>query len=336
LLEALDPAFRVTVAGVEPTVVERVAAARQGAAVELVPLMKGKLDVSGFAARMRALRRLRPDVFHANLHTPVASRYAVLAALLTPGVRVVVVEHLASRNPPTRGQRLMKRLAARRIAAHVAVGEGVARSIEAMFGLQPGSMRVIHNAVPDQQLEQRPRLREGRIVGSLGRLDRQKGYDVLVRALAQLPSDVSAVVVGDGPERDALHELAATLGVDGRFVVTGWKEDARDELTAFDVFALPSRFEGFPLALLEAMLAGLPPVATDVGSVAEAIVDGQTGLLVKSDDVDGLAAALLGLLDDEQRAEQLGQAARAHVLANFSPAVPAKAFEALYKEILSR
>jgi glycosyltransferase involved in cell wall biosynthesis len=336
LLEALDPAIRVTVLGVEPAVVERVAAMRKDAASELVPPMKGKWDASGFAARLRALRRLRPDVFQANLHTPVASRYAVLAALLTPAVRVVVVEQLASQNPPTRGQKLLKRLAARRTAAHVAVGERAARSIEAMFGLRPGSIRVIHNAVPDRELQQRPRLREGRIVGSVGRLDRQKGHDLLVRSLAQLPADVSAVVVGDGPERDVLRALAAKLGVDGRFVVTGWKEDARDYLTSFDVFALPSRFEGFPLALLEAMLAGLPSVATDVGSVAEAIVDGETGLLIKSEDVDALTGALGDLLKDEQRAKRLGEAARAHVLANFSADVPARAFEALYDEILDR
>jgi glycosyltransferase involved in cell wall biosynthesis len=336
LLEALDPAIEVTVVGTEPTVVERVAAARPKAAAVLVPTMARKRDVATFARLVRTIRRLRPDIFHANLHTSAAGRYAVLAAVLTPGVRVVVVEQLATLNPPTRGQKLLKRFAARRVAAQVAVGERAARSIEGRFGLRPGSIRVIHNAVPDRELEARPRLFEGRIVGTVGRLDRQKGHDLLVRALAQLPQDVSAVVVGDGPERDNLHDLATSLGVEGRFMVTGWKDDARDYLTAFDVFALPSRFEGFPLALLEAMLARLPAVAADVGSVAEAVVDRETGLLIESDDVEALAGAIGELLDDEQRAKQLGLAGRAHVLANFSTTASTKAFEALYDEILSR
>jgi glycosyltransferase involved in cell wall biosynthesis len=333
LLEALDPAIRVTVLGCEPTVVERVAGARPGTAVELISPVRGKRDLLGFAAHVRTLRRLRPDVLQANLHTSVASRYTVLAALLLPRVRVVVVEQLATLTRPTRGQKLLKQLTARRLAAHVAVGARAARSIEALFDLRPGSIRVIHNAVPDSELRSMQRLREGPIVGSVGRLDRQKGHDLLARALPQLPA-ATAVVVGDGPERDALDNLADSLGVGGRFVVTGWRDDARDFLTTFDVFALPSRFEGFPLALLEAMLAGLPVVAADVGSVAEAVVDGQTGVLVEAEDVDGLAHAIAELLADESRRRTLGAAARSHVLANFSPGRTAKAFEALYEEIL--
>jgi glycosyltransferase involved in cell wall biosynthesis len=321
--------------GVEKAVVERVAAARPSAAVELVPPVSGRLDLRGFAAQARKLRQLRPDVFQANLHTSVAARYTVLAALLTPGVRVVVVEQLATLTTPTRGQKLLKRLTARRLAAHVAVGERTARSIEALFGLRPQSIRVIHNAVPDRPLRERQRSRSGSVVGSVGRLDRQKGHDLLVRALPHLPG-VAVVVVGDGPERVPLEDLATELGVVDRFVVTGWQEDAQDYLTTFDVFALPSRFEGFPLALLEAMLARLPVVAADVGSVAEAVLDGETGLLVAAEDVEALTSAIAALLDDNSRREKLGSAARAHVLANFSPAGAARAFEALYEEILRR
>ena len=333
LLEALDPTIRVTVVGVEPAVVAHVAAARPGTAVELVPPVRGKRDLAGFIVQIRTIRRLRPNVFHANLHTPVAARYAILAAVLVPGVRVVVVEQLATRTPPTRGQRLLKRETSRRLAAHVAVGARAARSIEDLFGLRPGSIRVIHNAVHDRQLRRLRRPRSGAIVGSVGRIDRQKGHDLLVRALPQLP-DVTAVVVGDGPEREELVALAGSLGVADRLVITGWKDDARDSLTTFDVFALPSRFEGFPLALLEAMLAGLPVVAADVGSVSEAVVDRRTGILIDAEDVDALANAVRELLEDEALRKTLGANARSHVLANFTLEETANAFRALYEQVL--
>jgi hypothetical protein len=158
LLERLDPAIDVTVVGIEPAVVERVAAARRGAATELVRPLRAKGDLTRLGPRLRALRNMRPDIFHANLHTSVAGRYELLAALLAR-VPVVVVEQLATINPPTRGQKLLKQFTARRLAAHVAVGERAARSIESRFGLRPDSIRVIHNAVPDRPLEQRPRLR---------------------------------------------------------------------------------------------------------------------------------------------------------------------------------
>jgi glycosyltransferase involved in cell wall biosynthesis len=333
LLGALDPSIRVTVVGVDAAVVEHVAAARPGAEVVLVARVDGKLDLRGFLLHGRTLRRLRPDVVQANLHTPVAGRYTVLAAVLVSRSRVVVVEHLPTLAQPTRGQILLKRFTSRRLAGHVAVGVRAARWIESLFGLPARSIRVIHNAVPDRELRPSERLVPGPIVGTIGRLDTQKGHDVLVRALAHLP-DVTAVVVGDGPERDALTNLAQELGVADRLVLTGWREDARDLLTTFDVFALPSRFEGFPLVVLEAMLASLPIVASDVGSVSEAIVDGETGVLVEAEDVESLAAAIAALLGDEPRRRRLGANARRSVLESFSPAGTAKAFEALYEEIL--
>src|SRR6266542_1804168 len=250
-----------------PAIVARVASSRSSAAEQLIRPVRGKSDLRAFIHHLQTIRRLRPDVFHVNLHTSVAARYTVLAALLL-GLRVVVVEQLATLTPPTRGQKILKRLTARRLAAHVAVGERAARSIETRFGLRPDSIGVIHNAVPDLDLHGLPRTHQGFVIGSVGRLDRQKGYDVLLHALVQVPG-VNAVLVGDGPERDALLALADSLGIGDRLAIAGWRDDVREQLAAFDAFVLPSRFEGFPLALLEAMLVGLPVGASDVGSVVE-------------------------------------------------------------------
>jgi glycosyltransferase involved in cell wall biosynthesis len=331
LVQALDPGIRVTVVGTEPAVVDRIAAARPGADAEIVRPIRGKLDVPAIVGLARTFARLRPDILHANLNTPVACRYALAIATLLPRVAVVAVEQLATVTPPTRLQRLLKRATSRRLAAHIGVGERAAREIERLFGLRANSIRVIHNAVPDEEPNRLARSVAGPIVGSVGRLDRQKGYDVLVRALAQLP-DVQAVVVGDGPERDALTALAEEIGVGDRLSLPGWRDDARAYLATFDVFALPSRFEGFPLAVLEAMLAEVPVVASDVGSVSEAVIDGETGLLVAPDDVDALASAIARLLRDGDRAA-LGREGRKRVLDRFSVERMARQFEAVYSEV---
>jgi glycosyltransferase involved in cell wall biosynthesis len=143
---------------------------------------------------------------------------------------------------------------------------------------------------------------------------------------------VSVVLVGGGPERMTLEQMAKETGVDDRLIITGWREDARDHLTGLDLFVLPSRFEGFPLAILEAMLACLPVVATDVGSVAEAVIDGETGLLVPPEDPEALAASISELLADPERRRRMGAAGRRRVLEHFSPANAARSFEAIYNE----
>src|SRR5437764_512996 len=124
-----------------------------------------------------------------------------------------------------------------------------------------------------------------------GALAAQKGLDVLVDTLPSVPG-AFALLVGDGPEKSALLERAAAAGVADRLTVTSWRDDARDYLGALDVFVLPSRFEGFPQAVVEAMLAERAVVASDVGSVSDAVVHGETGLLVPPDDPAARADAL--------------------------------------------
>ena len=130
-------------------------------------------------------------------------------------------------------QRWLKRVVSRRLAAHVAVSERAARLVESYAELLPGSVRVIYSGVPDVSLPPMPRLTSGRVVGSLGRLDELKGYDVLVRALPALPH-VTAVLVGDGEARPRLERLAHELGVMERLVITGWENCARAYLATFD------------------------------------------------------------------------------------------------------
>jgi glycosyltransferase involved in cell wall biosynthesis len=332
LAAELDPTLEVVVLGVDREVVERLTARRPAAVAEVLPAVRTKRDVRAFAAHVRALRRLRPDVLQANLTTPASCQYALLAATLVHGVRTVAVEQLPF---PLDGrlQLGLKRFTSHRLAAHVAVGDQGARDVERFVGLPAGSVRTIRNGVPDVPLEPLPRPFAGPTVGSLGRLDRQKGYDVLLRALSELPG-VAAVLVGDGPEREALERQAAETRLDGRVLFAGWQEEPRRYLTALDAFVLPSRFEGFPLSVVEAMLAELPVVASRVGSMAEAVQDGETGVLVAPDDPAALASALRRLLDEPDVRARLGRRGREVAVAQLTSAAMARAFEALYREIL--
>ena len=119
---------------------------------------------------------------------------------------------------------------------------------------------------------ERLRLRPtGRLIGWVGRLSAEKGPDVMVRTLARLPADVGAVMIGDGPERAALAQLASELGVSARIQWAGSVQRAGECTAAFDAFALSSRTEGTPMVLFEAMAARVPIVATAVGGVPDIV-----------------------------------------------------------------
>ena len=284
------------------------------------------------AAIERAFRRLAPDVCHVNLRTPYTCQGALIAGVLTR-TRIVAVEHLPLHSP-SRFMRWTRRRLAPFYAAHVSVGVQSARLVESEVGLRPGSVRTIHNGVPEVELPASPVGPHDPVLGSLGRLDEQKGYDVLVEALAELPG-ASAVIVGEGPLRATLEARAAELGVAERLRLPGWSDDARGFLPTFDVFVLPSRYEGFPLSIIEAMLAGLPVVASGVGSVAEAVEDGETGLVVPPDDPAALAAALRRLLADPVLRRRLGDAGRARAESEFTARAMAARYERLYDEIVA-
>jgi glycosyltransferase involved in cell wall biosynthesis len=332
LLACLDPSYEISVLAVDKTIGESVRSARPDAPLHLVRRVRNKWDVGPILEHLRVVRALSPDIFHANLWTTVCGQYGVVAALLAPDVRTVVVEQ--SPLPTSSSfQRLLKRLSSRHISAHVAVGERAARQVEEAVGLRAGSVRTIYNGVPDLTVEPLPRIANGPVIGSLGRLSAEKGYDVAVGALLEIP-EATLVLVGDGPERGRLTALAERLGVGDRLEIVGWSEEPRRYLNGFDAFVLASRIEGFPLALVEAMLAGLPVVAADVGSVGEAVQDGESGYLFPAGDSAALAERLRRVLADRTRAVAFGAHGRARALELFTSDRMAQSFEELYGEIL--
>jgi glycosyltransferase involved in cell wall biosynthesis len=334
LVGCLDERFAVVVAGADRDVVERLAAARPGAQARVVPRMASKRDLSAMLAWRRLIVETRPDITQLNLQIPSAARYATAVACTTRRTRVVVVEHLPMPIHSRLG-RWLKRATARRIAAHIAVGERAAREVETIAGLPRGSIRTLRNGVPRPEPASRERSSPVPVVATVGRLDRQKGIDVLLHAMVEVPH-ARLVVAGSGPSGEELAALATTLGIADRVTWTGWVDAPARVLADCDVFALPSRFEGFPLVVLEAMLVGVPVVATDVGSVAEAVVDGRTGRLVPPEDPVALAAAIRCMLDDPATARRLAGEAERVASAKFTVEAMTRRYEQLYDEVLGR
>lgn len=332
LLANLDPAIEVTVLGPDAGVREELIRRRPGARALAAGGIQHKRDLAGMRRYVGALRAVRPDILQLNLSMPWSSRHETALAIATPGVNVVAVDHLPLPFD-SRWMRRLKPVLAAGYACHVAVGEQAARDIERYGGLRPGSVRTIPVGVEAFALERRDRDRTRPRIGTIARLDPVKNIDHLLRALARLP-DVELEIVGDGPDRARLTALADELGVADRARFAGWSEDARAWLGRWDAFVLPSSFEGLPLAIVDAMLAELPVIATPVGSVGEAIRHERTGLLVAVGDPEGLAAAIRRVLEDPALAQRLGTAARAHALAHYTAPTMARAYEALYAEIL--
>jgi glycosyltransferase involved in cell wall biosynthesis/O-antigen/teichoic acid export membrane protein len=331
LIAELDQNIEVIVMGVEPIVVAWIASRRPGTREVVVADVPHKLHLKEIMAQMLAIRRLRPDILHVSLNSPWSCQYAILAGLLTPRTRVVAVENAPVRSS-SRSQRAIKRALSRRLAAHVAVGDSSARDIEQLIGLPEGSLLTIPNGVPDDPRTIRDSSpSENPVIGMISRIDGQKGVELLVQALTSLPGTV-AVVVGEGPALAQVRQLAERLGVSERLHTPGFELDARLRLRDFDIFVLPSRMEALPLSILEAMLARLPVVASDVGSVSEAVLEGETGLLFPSGDLDALVAALSRLLADSALRQQMGSRAREIALERFCAPAMAHSYEEIYRQ----
>jgi glycosyltransferase involved in cell wall biosynthesis len=172
-------------------------------------------------------------------------------------------------------------------------------------------------------------------VVAVGNLYPVKDHGTLLHALSRLPA-TRVAIAGRGDEEERLRGLAVNLGLGDRMHLLGLRDDVETVLAAADVFVQPSLSEGLPLAVLEAMGNGLPVVATRVGGVPEALVDGKTGFLVPPGDPEALAAALKRVLDSADRGACMGSAARERAEAEFSVDRMTDRYRQLYDELRGR
>lgn len=298
-------------------------------------------DVDPLLARrvVRAVGRVGPDIVHT--HLVHADAYGALAAARA---RAVLVSTKHNDDPFRSGKgRYLESLLTRRAALVICITEALARFNRDVVRLPAGKLRVVHYGLdappepwgppggPDLPAETP-------VLVAVCRLAPQKGVDVAIESLARIRESHSAahlVVLGEGPLRAELSAAAMKHEVEDGVSFPGRVGDVAWWLRRAAVVVHPARWEGFGLALLEAMLCERPVVATRVSSIPEIVVDGETGLLVPPNDPAGLADAVNELLDAPARATAMGQAGRARALAEFSIERMAERTAALYEEALS-
>lgn len=213
-------------------------------------------------------------------------------------------------------------------------------------GIDKNKLSVVHNGIdpgadsPRTRDEMRAQLGiadDEVLIGSVGTLTGRKMFADLVESvgrLAGLGLPVKGIVVGEGPDRAALEDKIAKAGLGGRFLLPGFSQDALSYLKAFDIFVLPSKREGLPRVILEAMLMGLPVVACDVAGPSEQVVHEKTGYLYKNGDVGELASYLHKLVSSPALRQEMGGAGRERVLKEFSIEACVKGVEAVFREVL--
>lgn len=277
----------------------------------------------------RLLRERQIDILHVQHFSILALCY--WPARLAGVRRIVVTEHaekLLHRTP--KAERLARQYAQRADLVTVIHGGLRSRLVDHM-GVAPERVRLIPNGIDHHRFQPAPPDAKCRrelgdkdnelLVGCVARLHEAKDHASLLRSLAALPQStahsVRLALIGDGEERHNLEQLARELRIDDRVHFLGDRDDVERLLPQLDLFVLPSKTEGVPLVLLEAMACGVPCIATSVGGVPE-LLDDDAGVLVPAECPEELSSALHQLLEDGERRQELARRGHTRVTSRYT------------------
>jgi glycosyltransferase involved in cell wall biosynthesis len=305
---------------------------------EVISLGGSKKKLRGFQPAVvfqlvRIIREKEIDIIHCQRHKPTV--YGTLAAYIT-GKNQIVISHVHGLGRTRSFRRkLLNRILFKRIARIISISNAVREDIIRTNWISSLDRVVtVYNGIDvepyiDSSLtREKARIRLGIpdkdvfVYGTVGRLVETKGQEVLLKALARVYEKYSEswlILVGEGRLESKLRALAAELNISERVVFLGYRSDIPEVLKAFDVFVFPSIAEGLGLALLEAMAAELPVIASRVGGVPEILNTPELGTMVSPSSVDELANAMERLYNmDEVERNAIGKILRERVLAEFT------------------
>ncbi len=311
-----------------------------GVSVRVLPALRRDLapgdDLRVVRALRAQIRASRPSMVHT--HSTKAGVLGRIAAW-REGVPALHTAHAWSFSDGLPWRRVAFAVPVEILAGHVTRRFAVVSDADRRIALRyrvarPHQLRVVHNGVPDTALRAKPEAQGTPTITMVARMAAPKDQLLLLQALALVPEPFRLALVGDGPDRGAIEAAIRELGLSERVELPGVSDRVAELLAQAQIAALVSRQEGFPLVVLEAMRAGLPVVASDVGGVREAVVDGVTGLLVARGDVGGLASALRRLIADPTLRRELGRAGRRAYEERFTAARMVAETEAVYRELL--
>ncbi|MDO8424930.1 MAG: glycosyltransferase [bacterium] len=299
----------------------------------------GKRTKLGFEAIQHLVRDFRsptPDIVHTHLFG--GDTWGRIAAIRAGVPHIVSTEHNVNLDEGPL-KRLVKRHLARKTDRIIAVSDAVRSYSVRMDRVPLGKMVVIQNGVDTARFRPVPATPHDDVrFVSVGRLVEQKGHDVLLEAFLLLRDThprARLEIIGDGPRRAELEALCASFHLTDRVRFLGLQRDIPAYYQRSDILVLPSRWEGFGIAAIEASACGIPVIASSVGGLQEAVVDGETGILVPPEDPKALATAMRALAADRPRRVLMGHAGRRHVERSFSIDRVVQRHEELYAALMA-
>ena len=273
------------------------------------------------SAVLSAIDEVQPDVIHVHCGSP---RSAVVPRelALEASIPLIVAEHYVSADIEIAEDQLERiRTIYRQAYAVIANCEENRIVLQENFGLHAKRQVIIRYGVDLSAQESRPEATPAKLkVITTARLVHRKGIDVLIRAVAALPHEirdrVTFTLVGDGEEETQLKQMAHDLGVDECIDFAGWSDDTHSLLRTHDLFVLPSRSEGQPIALMDALATGLPCIASAVSGIPEFLGEGAFGALVPPDDPEALCAAITSFVREPGVLQKKAASARSYLEMN--------------------
>ena len=299
---------------------------------------RGRLNAAGIKGVLKVVDDFDPSILQGHMyHSNILVR---AVGLIRRGLKVVNTRHIDFEPMP---RRIVNSLTSFAVDETIVFSQKVldAEKRESPFGPSPRLITYGIDLSGSSVGREEARLRmgvpeNGRVWIAVGRLSCQKGFDLLLEAFGKIAAQEEKpwlVIVGEGDQRQSLMEMSARWSLTDHVLFLGDRGDAGDLMTGADYFVLSSLWEGGPLVVLEAMAAGLPVVATDVGDVSSMVVDGETGFVVQPSRSDELARAMNQMMDLDSRARELGQAGLERVRKLYDYSSTQREIERCYLEL---
>lgn len=301
-----------------------------------------KVDYFTFIKLLKVIQSRKIDVVHT--HTPHGLVDASLCSLLLPRLKVINTFHFGNYPHAVPRNMWMERIFSRFVTRLIAVGDVQKKQLQAVYGFPDRWISTIRNGVAirsgsgDAAFRRKFDAENRILIGTIATLIEQKGLSDLLdvaKVIRDSGRKAVFVIVGEGHLRKELEAKRQKLGLDDTVVFSGWVTNAAEvALPTFDIFFQSSLWEAMSMVILEAMAAGRPIVATQVGENSQVIEDGVDGLLVQPRNIEEMATALCRLIDDQALRVRLGEAARSKVKQFFTVEHMTKAYEELYLDVM--
>lgn len=310
-----------------------------------IPRKKNK-EFTRLFRLIKLIKVIKPDIVHTYMFS--ANSYGRIAAILT-GVPIIVA---AERNLPEIGKdKNIYQICCDKLLAIFSDGI-ICNSFKASdtlvkkYSFNTKKVFTVHNGInvrdflKENSFNCKKQL-ASKVIGTIGRLYPQKNHKLfldMAKAILDISgnSNIKFLIVGDGPLRNELEDHSERLGIENSVVFTGERSDIPELLQSMDIFVMTSLYEGMSNTIMEAMLAGIPVVATDVGGNSELVIGGETGFLCQLNDPVALAEKIIGLIKNESKAKQMGENGRKRVMNEFGIRKMIKKTEDVYRELLSK